>query len=79
MARRSRVIHYTTEHNMKYKAILTDASGTWYGYGNTDHAAVMDAATLYPGTNKTQCALSVWFSSELVYCSTLSKYFDDIS
>ncbi len=66
---------------MNYKATITDPSGTWHGYGNTDHAAVMDA--LFPSVNKTQCALSVWKDylndSVLVYCSTLSKYFDDIS
>ena len=62
-----------------YKAVIRDNTGTWYGYGKTDHAAVMDAATLYPDANKTNCALSVWLDSELVYCSTLSKYFDDVA
>lgn len=67
---------------MNYRATLKDKTGTWHGYGNTDYAAVMDAFRLYPDTDKTQCALSVWqvYDNDmlLVYCSKLSKYFDDM-
>jgi hypothetical protein len=66
---------------MKYRATLRDKAGTWYGYGKTDHAAVMDAVTLYPDTDKTQCALSIWqvYDNDviLVWCSTLSWYFEE--
>ena len=62
-----------------YKAIITSRTGSATGYGKTDHDAVLDAAKAFSGVNTTKCALSVWLNSEIVYCSTLSKYFDDIS
>jgi len=68
---------------MKYTATLKDKTGVWHGSGDTDYAAVMNALKLYPDTDQTQCALSVWqvYDNDviLIYCKTLSKYFDDIS
>ena len=64
-----------------YKAIITSRTGSATGYGDNDHAAVLDAAKAFPDANTTKLALSVWYvydnCDDLQYVSSLFKYLEE--